>query len=177
VYSNEDPGAVRSLIEQTLPAALSDLKHAQESWPRVTDCDRLDAAFEDLNAMGIMARHHWWCCGTCGAGAMSGEFARLQGTWNGAPIVGYVFYHQQDTEIAVTHGDIALNYGSTEQAASEADYEAASVRIAETARAVCLRHGLAVDWDGTYETRPAVRLKWQRRRPPPRFTEAWSNQP
>jgi len=37
---------------------------AQKKWPPVTDCDLLDRAFGELNRAGIVARHHFTCCGT-----------------------------------------------------------------------------------------------------------------
>ena len=32
------------------------------SWPAKTDCDRLDAAFKDLESRSILARQNYWCC-------------------------------------------------------------------------------------------------------------------
>lgn len=143
----------------------------QRSWPVVTDCDRLDAAFEQLNAMGIMARHHWWCCGNCGAAAMPAEVERLDGKWEGKPIIGYTFYHVQGTESAADGYGLCLSYGSTEPAASAAAYEAQSVRIAELVRDTLRKHGLEIVWDGTYSKRLNVRIDWKRRAKPPRFCE------
>jgi len=38
------------------------LLDAQREWPSVTDCDRLDRAFADLNGRGIVARQNFACC-------------------------------------------------------------------------------------------------------------------
>lgn len=36
----------------------------QAKWPETTDCDRLDRAFEFLEAQGIVARQNFTCCQT-----------------------------------------------------------------------------------------------------------------
>lgn len=141
----------------------------QRRWPATTDCDRLDAAFERLNEMGIMARHRWACCGSCAAAEMPGEFNRLGGEWEGVPIIGYAYYHQQDSESATQGGGLYLGYGSTEYADDERAYQAQGLRIAQTVCEVLKEHGLKVSWDGTYARRIHVSLDWQRRRRPGRF--------
>lgn len=149
----------------------AELEAERLSWPAVTDCDRLDAAFEELNAAGIMARHDWWCCNTCGTAAMPDEFARLGGLWRGTPIVGYVFYHRQQTESAVEGGGIFLGYGTTDFVSTDQDYEERSVAIAHVAKKVLESHKLAVSWDGTFARKLLVDLCWQRRSRPKRFCE------
>src|ERR1051325_1084761 len=56
-YLNEKDADPSLLAE--LPSIYDRLAAAHErskaSWPKLTDCDRLDAAFDDLNARGIMA--------------------------------------------------------------------------------------------------------------------------
>ncbi len=166
-----DEAGARRVVDEVLPPLIAEREEQMRSWPEVTDCDRLDAAFEELNARGVMARHNWTCCNTCGRAAMPDEFQRLEGEWNGKPIIGYAFYHMQDTERAVEGGSIYLGYGSCEGAPDEATYVAQSVAIARIAVDALERHGLKVRWDGTYNTRPKVQLTWQRRARPARFCE------
>lgn len=135
------------------------------TWPAVTDCDRLDAAFEELNSLGILARHNWTCCSNCGKSEMPDEFERLDGEIDGKPIVGYVFYHEQDTEYAMDRG-LFLCYGSTEGAPSPEAYEAQCLNICRVACDVLAKHGLQVIWNGRYDTKPNVQLDWKRRSPP-----------
>jgi hypothetical protein len=161
-----DEDEVRRVVAELLPKLQSQHVRDQRTWPSVTDCDRLDAAFEALNASGIMAKHHWWCCGNCGAAAMPEEFDRIGGRWQGTPIVGYAFYHVQDTESAVDNGDLCLNFGSCEQASDAQAYEAQSIAVARTVVACLREQGLEVDWDETYGRRPRVRVTWQRRSRP-----------
>src|SRR6187551_979395 len=123
-------------------------------WPPVTDCDRLDAAFDELNELGILARHHWWCCQNCGHAAMPDERDATQA--RGAPARGYAFYHVQDTEAAVDGAGVFLAYGSFEKATPE-------VQVASEVVQTLTRHGLEPRWDGSVKARIRVPLSWQRR--------------
>jgi hypothetical protein len=166
---------IHALATALLPEIIKDRQARQRTWPTVTDCDRLDAAFEELNALGIMARHHWYCCGNCGSSAMPHEFERLGGEWEGTPIVGYAFYHVQDTEQAAEGGSIFLGYGATDLDLTDAEDESASLTIACTICDVLAQHGLVTEWNGQLSQRILVKLDWKRRASPPRFTEDWSN--
>jgi hypothetical protein len=160
---------LRRIADESLRSCARQFAQEQRFWPRITDCDRLDAAFEELNAVGIMARHHWTCCANCGRAEMPDEFDRLDGELSGVPIIGYTFYHQQDVERAAEGGDIYLCYGSTQPAETEDPYEKRCIDVAAIVRDTLARHGLAVQWDGTYERKVQVSLTWQRRARPPRF--------
>jgi hypothetical protein len=113
----------------------------QEEWPEVTDCDRLTAAFRDLDVAGITAREHFACCQSCGVAEIKAEEVRR----------GYVFYHFQDVRGAAAGGGVFLSYTPDRQIGAE---------IATALRA----HGLEVDWDRDTGTRIYVPLTWQRRR-------------
>lgn len=158
-YEHEaDPAALRPHLETHLHDALAAHRAAQASWPETTDCDRLDAAFAELESRGILARQNYWCCGTCGCAAIDEEMSEA-----GAQARGYTFYHEQDTESAVEGHGLYLNYGA-------ADHEAgpqAAVEIGEEIRGTLEHHGLQVDWDGTVEKRIGVALDWKRRAPQP----------
>lgn len=167
-----DDDTLNQLVSEELAAARKAHRAEMAAWPEVTDCDRLDAAFTELNAMGIMARHNWTCCGTCGVSQMPDEHRRLGGWVNGKLITGYVFYHQQGTENAVDSAGVHINYGSTLNAASEAEYERQSVAIARTACDVLSKHGLTTIWDGSYERRPCIKLDWKRRGVPKDYVDS-----
>ncbi len=170
-FDEADADTVRAIATAELPVALRQRQAEQQSWPATTDCDRLDAAFDELNSMGIMARHHWTCCGTCGSAAMPDEFERLDGHWRGTPIIGYTFYHIQNTESAVEGDGICLGYGSTIADDAEAMYEARSVEIGHTVVRVLTAHGLKTDWNGSLDRKICINLDWKRRARPARFFE------
>ncbi len=162
---------VREIVQSLIPIVMQRHDQAKAQWPKVTDCDHLDAAFEELNALGIMARHHWTCCGGCGAAQMYDEFTRVTRHRTGVPITGYTFYHIQDTESAADGGGLYLNYGACNEKLSDAEYERLSLQAAHLVCDVLRKHGLNVDWNGDYSKRIAVQLNWQRRTFPPRFCE------
>lgn len=169
--SDDQPCDPSEVVRAVLPRLVQERTEEMKAWPTVTDCDRLDEAFEELNAMGIMARHDWTCCGNCGVAGIDEEFGRLGGVQDGKPLVGYFFYHQQDTESAVDGGALFMNYGTTQRWATQVEADEASINIGQIACATIAKHGLKVDWDGSINRRLCVSLDWKRRARPARFCE------
>jgi hypothetical protein len=125
-------------------------------WQDVTDCDRLDEAFAELDRMGIVARHDFSCCQTCGHIEIGDE---IDSTCSQHNVSGYVFYHQQDTDTVVQHGYLYLAYGAVSGKESE------SLMIAHQVCDVLQKHGLETDWNGSIHTRICIpMLEWKRRR-------------
>jgi hypothetical protein len=166
-FSDELDEAGVAELEEEAPRiyveAFAAHEEAKRAWPQVTDCDRLDVAFEELNERGILARHHWWCCQTCGHGAMPDERAAVLAA--GGVARGYAFYHVQDTEAAVDGAGVCLAYGAFE------DGDAPTLAIAHEVVDVLQKHGLTVRWDGSVKRRITVDLVWQRRARPQRWCE------
>jgi hypothetical protein len=139
---------------------------SKAAWSPVTDCDRLDAAFDDLNARGIMARHDWWCCGSCGAAAMPEERERVEGLQPEQAVRGYTFYDNQDTDAAAAGDGLYLSYGAVD------DGKAAALEIGREVVTTLERHGLRTSWNGSLANRIGIELVWQRRKRPERWTES-----
>ena len=53
------------LVKELTDEALRKHVYEQAFWPDTTDCERLDAAFAELDQAGIVARQNAECCGTC----------------------------------------------------------------------------------------------------------------
>ncbi len=128
----------------------------QKNWPAHTDCDRLDAAFEELEAEGVISRQNFSCCGTCGSSEIWDEIAAVEK--GGSAARGYAFYHMQDTESAAEGDGLYLNYGACTEG------EEAALAIGQEIVSRLEEHGLSTDWDGRWETRIRVDLDWKRRR-------------
>ena len=79
--------------EAMLHAAVApefDRKAAEEaSWPNTTDCDRLDQAFEELNARGVIALHNAGARGGTGGSPAPDGDSVLETKW--ASILGASF--------------------------------------------------------------------------------------
>jgi uncharacterized protein DUF6891 len=142
--------------ERGLALAAAEYREKEEDeavWPQQTDCDRLDVAFEDLWAQGVVALHNAGYTMSDGLDDVA-EAAAEQGDANHW---GYCFYHGQDVERAVASGDLMLAFG---------DLNPDDRRKAEAGRVVlaALRSkGLAASWDGDAEKRIQVSLQWKRR--------------
>ncbi|WP_404336450.1 DUF6891 domain-containing protein [Sphingomonas sp. MMS12-HWE2-04] len=151
-----DPALVRREAPAILREVLAEHARAAASWPAVTDCDRLDAAFAALEADGIIARQNFTCCMTCGSAEIWDEVEEASN--DGLQARGYTFYHFQDTDAALEGHGIFLAYGACE------DGEAAALDIAGEVVAALEAHGLSPAWGGSWSERIALPLDWKRRR-------------
>jgi len=148
-----DPQALRAAATAITEQAISAHVRDQELWPEMTDCDRLDAAFAELDGLGILARQHYSCCGTCGSNDIRVEMGQVTAAR------GFTFFHIQDTEHAVGGEFLYLSYGSAN--ADRTDAVAIGREVVDTLS----RHGLRPSWDGRHVNRIGLPLTWQRRRP------------
>lgn len=150
-----------ALIEQVAPEeiarAFSDHLAAQATWPDVTDCNRLDRAFEALNAGGIVARHDFTCCQTCGFAEIGAEIADAAAA--GIDVTGFTFYHHQDTDSATEGGGLFLSYGHVDGG------ETHSVAVGRVIVNALEAAGLQTSWSGEIGQRIFVNLAWQRHIP------------
>jgi hypothetical protein len=151
-----DPQRIRVESGPMLQRALAAHAEDETSWPALTDCDRLDAAFAALERKGIIARQNFSCCGTCGSSEIWGEIDAARDT--GKLAEGYAFFHMQDTENAADGGGLYLNYGAVDEG------EAAAIAVAHVIVAEIEAKGLHTDWTGSWDQRIGVSLDWKRRR-------------
>ena len=139
----------KAFIKMARLAVLAD----SAQWPRVTDCDRLDLAFAELNDLGILARQNFSCCTSCGVDEIDRE---LRFKKHGSKI-GYVFFTRNDACSAV-HGLLCLAFGSRDAT------PASMRRVAKAVLACLLRHKLKARWSGDIDEKILIRVKWQSRR-------------
>lgn len=146
---------LRGPAKELTAQAFATHRAEQASWPAVTDCDRLDSAFAELESRGIISRQNFSCCGTCGAGEIAEPMDAAIA--EGKDVRGYAFYHQQDTDSAVAGYGIYLCYGA------EGGGMRAGLKIAAEIVEVLRNHGLKPEWNGWIITRVHVSLDWKRR--------------
>lgn len=151
-----DPTALREAARAVVDLATREHAQAQLDWPATTDCDRLDAAFADLESAGIVARQHFSCCGTCGSHEIRDEMEQAEK--EGRSPRGFTFFHVQDTEHAIGGESLYLSYGTYDKD------ESASVAIGHEVVRTLNAHGLQPWWNGKFAHRIALPLTWQRRR-------------
>ncbi|MFE4515748.1 DUF6891 domain-containing protein [Kitasatospora sp. NPDC056783] len=131
----------------------------QAAWPEVTDVDRLADAFDALEDQGIVAAMDFTCCAGCGYAEIGGEA--------GEDSVGFVFFHQQDTEAAAAGRGLMLRYGGfrAEEEAAEVS-ERRTVEVGRAVVAALAAVGLPAEWDGSPHAAIRVApLEWLNRLP------------
>ena len=149
-------GALRAAATELAETVLAGHLAEQETWPEVTDCDRLDAAFNALDGAGLVVRQHFTCCGSCGATEIRGEMD--QARKDGQEVRGYAFFHLQDTEFAVRGESLFLSFG-----AADGNPETA-VAIGHEIVGALRAEGLHPAWNGRQSNRIGLPVTWQRRR-------------
>jgi hypothetical protein len=150
-----EPDADEAMLRAAVESELAAKATAEVTWPRVTDCDRLDAVFAELDQGGVMALQnagYTMSDGRCDVGERLAERDRDQ-------VKGYCFYHGQDLERAVTGGGLMLAFGNLD--ADVSGKQAIGNLVAATLR----KAGFEVDWNGDAEKRIHLpRIDWKRRR-------------
>ena len=150
---------LRPHANRILAHVISRQREAQKSWLLVTDFDRLQRAFDKLEATGIVCRHNFSCCGTCAAAEIWDEIdAERQA---GRDVRGCAHYHVQDTESAVEGFGLYFSYGSVIEGDDEQE------AVGREIEAAMQREGLETRWNGSVRQRIHVKMDWKRRLPPP----------
>lgn len=109
-----------------------------------------ERAIEELGG-GVFTEKDYLCCQTCGFAELD---SRIE-AWNASapkyPIVGCVFYHNQDTASCEAGYGLYLCYAADEKA------PITTIQVGELL-VDCLRaEGLTVEWDGSEKTRIYVK--------------------
>ena len=140
-----------------LARASAAYRREQKTWPAVTDCDRLDAAFTALEATGILARQNYCDCASDAGWEITREMrAELAA---GREVGGYVFYHSQGTESAINGHGLHLSFGGPPDSPP-----AAAKRVGRRIVAALAAQGFKPEWDGNPDRCVFIPLVWQRRR-------------
>jgi hypothetical protein len=149
------PERVRAIVDELWSERLAQ----QSTWRGLSDADKPDAAFNEMEAVGIVARMAFTCCGSCGVAEIGAEVPQ------GATPRGFVFFHQQDAEVlAEPDPYLYLSYGAfSGPNVSNAEGRQASEEIGRLATRYLKAHGFQVDWDGTIGQRIRLsNLDWRR---------------
>jgi len=157
--SFDNPDAISERGIRAAAARVWDERVAeQQTWTGRSDADRLEAAFAELDAAGVLARMNFWCCGSCASWALwKNELP------NRPQLSGYVYFNSQTAERILDEGEIVMAHGSFVPRGSPGEAEADRAN-AERVLAVLRAHGLTAEAEGTYGIR--VKLPdWRRRLP------------
>jgi hypothetical protein len=147
------------------------LESESNSWPEVTDCDRLDRVESALRERGILLWQASPCCDTCTGSELPDRIDVINERYPGFrdKVRGYAFFIDQNMpeELAEsTRISVYLAYGWFSQGGSEVAPDAYKANALDIAREVCgcLRdEGFEPNWDGDFARKIGVALNWQRR--------------
>ena len=129
-------------------------KQTETTWPLVTDCDRLDAAFADLRKEGIIALQNAGMDISDGQSDVGEELAKT----DRSKVRGYCFYHGQDLERAVAGKGLLLAFGDRD------NVRAGKIRVGHIIVDTMRSHGFSVEWNGDPDNRILLpKIDWKRR--------------
>jgi len=150
-----DVGWVRDRIAELFEAKLAE----EKTWPAITDCDRLDMAFEELNRSVIIALQNAGMTQSDGWDDVREVYRERGGRTSG--IEGYCFYHGQDLERVVMGDILYLRFGAMDQDENH------GVTVGKRIVAILKSHKFEPEWNETFQQSMHIRgIDWKRRSVP-----------
>lgn len=143
-------------IEKEIDKAIAAKLKEELFWGPVTDFDRLDNVFAELNRKGIVAVHVAGFTSSDGFEEAADAYESLKE--EGIDVNGYCFYTTQDFQYAVKDQNLGLAFGAFE------DHEKNGLSIGKIIANVLEKEGFSIDWDGTLEQKITIRpFVWRKR--------------
>lgn len=158
--SVEDAASYCGLTSSEAAAILDDeinvLISEQETWPKITDVNRLNAAFSELVTLGYHTGGG--LVDDVGFEISKARKADKLAMKNGDEMPGYIFYRIEDVEESLSSGHpIYFWYGIPRRKTSQAD----ELRVVTDLNAALKAQGLEPDWDGTLKSQLNLKINWQ----------------
>lgn len=136
--------------------SFAQLEAEKMQWPPITDCDRLDQAFEQLHSLGIICLQN---AGYTQSDGYADIQEHLSAQAQPESFRGYCFYHGQDLERAVHGEGLHLTYGPL---APELE-SSLGLEIGQLIASTLTESKLPVIWDGTFAQRIFISpFDWKR---------------
>lgn len=149
-------GADEAFLRSMVAPEFERKRAAEALWPPETDCDRLNLAFEKLNANRIIALHNAGYTMSDG----TSDVAEVLHERGRGGVDGYCFYHGQDLERAVAGAGLMIAFGDLDEQSAK------KVEIGQFVKRILEEHGFTVEWNGDPETRLSIpKMDWKRRSP------------
>ena len=150
IDERHEPGELDAAeVQHYLALCLQDWERAKRSWPRITDCDRLDLAFEQLEQQGVLCRQN--------AGqTQSDGYEDIRLAWtqrsDAERYIGYCFFHGQDLARVVQGGGLYLAFGPLDAALEHS----LGIEVGQRVMRALVAAGLHAQWDGHVGQRIAL---------------------
>lgn len=136
-------GADERMLRDSVDIEFKEKYKAEQSWPDITDFDKLDQTFQTLSNDGILCLHN---AGYTMSDGHEDADTALSKHANGQ-FFGYCFYHGQDVERAVIGEGLTLAYDHI--AGDVPD----KIKVATKIQQELEQAGFVLEWDGTVEKR------------------------
>lgn len=136
-------GADERMLRDSVDIEFKEKYKAEQSWPDITDFDKLDPTFQTLSNDGILCLHN---AGYTMSDGHEDADTVLSKHANGQ-FFGYCFYHGQDVERAVIGEGLTLAYDHI--AGDVPD----KIKVATKIQQELEQAGFVLEWDGTVEKR------------------------
>lgn len=146
--------ANEQLLRDAVAPEFTRKRQAEPGWPAVTDCDRLDQVFRELDHCGILCVHN---AGYTMSDGHQDAFAALSEAPAGK-YAGYCFYHGQDVERAVDDGCLMIAFDHVKGDVPD------KLRIGLMVKEKLEHVGFALDWSERADQRICIpNFDWKRR--------------
>lgn len=145
-------------LKEMIAKLLEQHQKDQVKFPELTDCDKLELAFADLEQQGILTAQNAGYTQSDGFEDINERYYRLSKKEQKA-YVGFVFFHGQDLERVLEGGPLLFAFGS-----GKGD-KRLDVKAGKLIQKVLESQGFKVKWNGKSDTRLEIsKFKWQKRR-------------
>lgn len=145
-------------LRQVIEQQFNQKRQSEATWPKLTDCDRLSAAFAELTQRGIVSLEN---AGYTISDGWSDWDETITNDWHAKgrlnEVRGGCFYHGQDLERAVQGA--GLNIAFSAISGEDADGLAIGREIVE----VLEKHDFKPTWNCSISERIFVPIVWQKR--------------
>lgn len=156
---------------EVLERTAATLAAEQKTWPKQTDCDRLDRVEAALRDKGILLWQASPCCDTCTGGDLPDRIDVVARRHPGFRklLRGYAFFIDQslpDELAESTTISLYLAYGwfpPDDKEPSPELYEKNALAIANEVCQCLRRERFKILWDGSFSKKIGFTLNWQRR--------------
>ena len=147
VCEMHEPGDLdeREVQAYTLQCSTA-LEESKRHWPRTTDCDRLDHAFDQLEQQGVVCLQN---AGYTQSDGYEDVREELRERTDAERFVGYCFFHGQDLARVVQGGGLLLAFGPL----NAAQEHSLGLEVGQRVMRALAAAGLQAQWDGSFQQR------------------------
>jgi hypothetical protein len=154
----EEEDIDRKWLAKAIRQEFTKKRKAEKTWPKETDCDRLDRVFEALEKRGYIALQ---IAGFTQSDSMEEvEDAYKEAGGKKSNYAGHCSFTEQDQEGALEGGGLYIGYGHL------SGNNKKGVEVGRVVSEELAKEGFKVKWNGTIDQRLFVKgFNWQRRSP------------